>query len=72
VVERWALPPIKKVRYSDSKLNNLPGCCFEDASCEARCDPRTKEEQVDTTTHNNTSISVLPVTVHTIGSASWN
>jgi len=51
VVERWALTTIKKVKEIQIKsITNLPRCCFEDASCEICCDPRTKEEQLDPTT----------------------
>jgi len=51
VVERWALPAIKNVKDIQIKtITNLPGCCFEDASCEICCDPQTKEEQLDPTT----------------------
>ncbi len=51
VVERWALPTIKKVKDIHIKgKTNLPRCCFEDASGEICCDPRTKEEQLDPTT----------------------
>jgi len=51
VVERWALPTIKKVKDIQIKsITNLPRCCFEDASCEICCDPWTKEEQLDPTT----------------------
>jgi len=51
VVERWALPTIKKVKDVQVKsITNLPRCCFEDASCEICSDPRTKEEQLDPTT----------------------
>jgi len=37
-------------RYSNKSITYLPGCCFEDASCEICCDPRTKEERLDPTT----------------------
>jgi len=51
VVERWALPTIKKVKDIQIKsITNLPRCCFEDASCETCCDPWTKEEPLDPTT----------------------
>jgi len=51
VVERWELPIIKRVKDIQIKsITNLPRCCFEDASCEICCDPRTKEEQLDPTT----------------------
>jgi len=51
VVKIWALPTIKKVKDIQIKsVTNLPRCCFEDASCEVYCDPRTKEEQLDPTT----------------------
>ncbi len=51
VLERWALPTIKKVKEIQIKsITNLPRCCFEDASCEICCDPRTKEEQAEPTT----------------------
>jgi len=34
VVERWALPTIKKVKVIQTKsITNLPRRCFEDASC---------------------------------------
>jgi len=50
VVERWALPTIKKVKdFQIISITNLPRCCFEDASCEICYDPRTKEEQLDPT-----------------------
>jgi len=52
VVERWALPTIKKVKDIRIKSTiNLTRCCFEDASCEICCDPRTKKEQLDPTTY---------------------
>jgi len=69
VVERCALPTIKKVKDIQIKsITNLPRCCFEDASFETCCDPRTKEEQLD---QRRTCISAILVTGHTIGNASW-
>jgi len=51
VVERWALPTIKKVKGIQIKsITDLLRRCFEVASCEICCGPRTKEEQLDPTT----------------------
>ncbi len=50
VVEKWALPIIKVKDIQIKSIINLHRCCFEVASCEICCDPRTKEEQLDPTT----------------------